>query len=258
MKKVGLITGATSGIGKELARIHAKAGGDLVLVARSESQLNLVKEEFEKTYKVEVAIFPIDLCNDGAAQKVFEFTKQEQIEVTYLFNNAGFGGHGKFFERNLQDDLNMIQLNVAALVALTHFYLPGMIARKQGKILNTSSTAGFIPGPLQATYYATKAFVNSFSLGISQELKGTGVSVTALCPGPVKTNFENVAGMGGSDMFAKGAHPADTANVGYTAMLKGDLIAISDSKLKFMIRFMLPFMSNRIILKMVEKLQTMK
>ena len=203
--KTALITGASSGIGKELARIHASKGGNLILVARRTEALEALKTELESTYGIQVNTFTQDLTQAHAAKKVYDFVNHSGLEVDYLMNNAGFGGHGVFIDRPLDKDLEMIQLNVSALVELTHLFLQDMKERGYGKILNTASTAGFLPGPLQATYFATKAFVISFTEGLSYELRNSGITVTALCPGPVKTEFEHVAGLEGGTMFDKGA-----------------------------------------------------
>ena len=160
--KTALITGASSGIGKELARIHASKGGNVVLVARRGEELESLRSELEDKYKIEVAIFQQDLSKAGAAKNVYDFCKEKNIEIEFLMNNAGFGGHGNFVDRPLEKDIEMIHLNVLALVELSHLFLQDMKARKSGRILNTASTAGFLPGPLQATYFATKAFVVSF------------------------------------------------------------------------------------------------
>ena len=157
--KTALITGASSGIGKELARIHASKGGNLILVARRTEALEALKTELESTYGIQVNTFTQDLTQAHAAKKVYDFVNHSGLEVDYLMNNAGFGGHGVFIDRPLDKDLEMIQLNVSALVELTHLFLQDMKERGYGKILNTASTAGFLPGPLQATYFATKAFV---------------------------------------------------------------------------------------------------
>ena len=233
MKNVALITGASSGIGKELARIHASKNGDLVLVARREEELLALKSELEQTYKVAVEVFVCDLMRPHAANEVFEFVQSKNIQVEVLMNNAGLGGYGNFNERELGKELDMIQLNVVALTELTHLILPQMVARKSGKILNTASTAGFMPGPLQSVYFATKAFVVSFSQGIAFELQDKGITVTALCPGPVKTGFESAAGMSGSGLFEKSASASSTAMKGYRAMEKGKMIVITDGALKF-------------------------
>jgi hypothetical protein len=254
--KTALITGASSGIGKELARIHASKGGNVVLVARRGAELESLRSELEDKHKVEVFIFQQDLSKEGAAKNVFEFCKENNIEIEYLMNNAGFGGHGNFVDRPLDKDVEMIHLNIQALVELSHLFLQDMKKRKAGKILNTASTAGFLPGPLQATYFATKAFVVSFTKGISHELKPHGITVTALCPGPVKTEFEFVAGMGNGDMFKNGATAYSTAVKGYNAMMKGKRICISDIGLNFMIKFLLPVIPDSILLRVIQKMQT--
>ena len=254
--KTALITGASSGIGKELARIHASKGGNVVLVARRGAELESLRTELEDKYKIEVSIFQQDLTKQGAAKNVVEFCKEKNIEIEYLMNNAGFGGHGNFVDRPLDKDIEMIHLNIQALVELSHLFLQDMKKRKSGKILNTASTAGFLPGPLQTTYFATKAFVVSFTKGISHELKPHGITVTALCPGPVKTEFEFVAGMGNGDMFKNGATAYSTALKGYNAMMKGKRICISDAGLNFMIKFLLPVIPDSILLRVIQKMQT--
>jgi short-subunit dehydrogenase len=253
--KTALITGASSGIGKELARIHASKGGNVVLVARRGAELESLRTELEDKYKIEVSIFQQDLTKQGAAKNVVEFCKEKNIEIEYLMNNAGFGGHGNFVDRPLDKDIEMIHLNIQALVELSHLFLQDMKKRKSGKILNTASTAGYLPGPLQATYFATKAFVVSFTKGISHELKPHGITVTALCPGPVKTEFEFVAGMGNGDMFKNGATAYSTALKGYNAMMKGKRICISDAGLNFMIKFLLPVIPDSIILRIIQRMQ---
>ncbi|KNC65995.1 short-chain dehydrogenase, partial [Pseudoalteromonas rubra] len=184
-----LITGASSGIGLELARLHAQQGGDLVLVARSENKLNALKKELEQSHGVNACVITADLTDPASAQTIYNETKRQGIEIDILINNAGFGGHGFFHERELQADLEMIQVNISSLTALTHLFVQDMTTRKHGKILNVSSTVSLLPGPLQATYYATKAFVTSFSQALAEELRDHGISVTALCPGPVATEF---------------------------------------------------------------------
>lgn len=258
MNNTALITGATSGIGKELARIHASKGGDLVIVARREEELKKLKSELEGQYKINVHVIVADLMKQGAGTSVYQEIQSKGIRVDILMNNAGLGGYGYFHERTLQKELEMIQLNIVALVELTHCLLPEMIKNGGGKILNTSSTAGFIPGPLQTTYFATKAFVNSFSNGLDQEVRRHGITVTALCPGPVKTGFEAAAGMVNSDLFKGAATASSTAIKGYTAMEKGKLFVITDMKMKFLINFLLPIIPRRTVLKMLEKLQTVK
>ncbi len=258
MKNVGLITGASSGIGMELAKIHASKGRDLILVARRVDELMKLKIELEASFKIQVEVIPMDLMKENAATELYKLVKEKNIQVNYLFNNAGLGGYGKFHERDLKKEREMIQLNVIALTELTHLFLPEMIQRKSGKILNTASTAGFMPGPMQTVYFATKAFVVSFTQGVAQEVCNDGVTLTALCPGPVQTEFEKAAGMEGSGLFKSAVSAESTALKGYNAMEKGKLIAISDSTLKFALNWILPFAPRKMVLKMVQNLQTIK
>lgn len=255
MKNTALITGASSGIGKELARIHAKNQGDLILVARRKNLLESISQELKDTYNVNVMIFEMDLTVKGAGTELSRVILGQNIRIQYLFNNAGFGGYGEFVSRELSSDLSMIQLNVICLVELSHAISNHMVESGGGMILNTASTAGFIPGPLQATYFATKAFVVSFSQALDQELRKKGVTVTALCPGPVKTEFIDVAGMSESKMFHGAKSAFYTANKGYRAMLKKQLICISEPSLKFLLNYFLWLVPRRTLLKMVEKLQ---
>lgn len=251
MKKRALVTGASSGIGKELARIHAAQGGDLVIVARRSAALDALKDELEAAHNIHVHCVAADLTDQAAPQQLYDHLREEDIEVDYLLNNAGFGGHGYFHERGWSQDEAMIQLNVAALTELTHLFLPDMIARGSGKILNTASTAGFMPGPLQAVYYATKAYVVSFSQAIDEECRSLGVDVTttALCPGPVATEFVASGDLSGVDAWQNAKTPESVARVGYEAMQKGKLIAFNEWKLKLLIDWILPFLPRRTVLK---------
>lgn len=255
MKNTALITGASSGIGKELARIHAAKGGDLILVARRVELLNSLKEELVQKYKVTVQVIQKDLSVLGSSQAVYDEVTQNGWQVDYLFNNAGFGGKGAFLDRDLEADVEMVRLNVMALLKLTHLFGKDMKARGKGKILQTASTAGFLPGPYQNTYFATKAFVVSHTQGLAHELKGSGVTVTALCPGPVETEFAQVAGFGGSQMFDGAASAYKTALKGYNAMEKGKVICISDFKFTFLIKGLLPFMPSSITAAIIAKMQ---
>lgn len=250
MKNTALITGASSGIGKELARIHAVKGGDMVLVARREKALKELKLEFEKEYNIQVICIAADLTHDDAPKTVYDQIKNQNISIDILINNAGFGGHGKFHERELGKEKAMIQLNIKALTELTHLFLQDMVAREQGRILNVASTAGFLPGPLQAVYYATKAYVLSFSQAIAEELREQNVTVTALCPGPVATEFTKVGDLENVAAFKDAATPDSVAKVGYDAMMKGKLVAINDWKLKAMLYWIVPFLPRRMMLKM--------
>jgi short-subunit dehydrogenase len=254
--KAGLITGASSGIGKELARIHASNGNNVILVARRTEQLQELANEIEGKYNVKTWVISADLGKIDEVHSLISTIKSKDIFVNYLFNNAGFGGWGKFADRSASDDHQMIAVNVQALTALTHGFLPEMIKKNEGRILHTASTAGFIPGPLQATYFATKAFVVSLTKATNYELRKTNISVTALCPGPVKTEFEFAAGMGNAKMFENGADAYSTALKGYKAMMKGKTIIISDFGFRFLIKYLSPFIPQAFILKVVEKIQT--
>ncbi|HEY8424014.1 MAG TPA: SDR family oxidoreductase [Clostridia bacterium] len=227
MKKTALITGASSGIGFEFARIFAKDGYNLVLVARSQDKLLSLKQEFEQ-YGSDVFIIVKDLSNPNAAQEVYNETQKEGIFIDVLVNNAGVGDFGKFAESDISKVDTMIELNIGALTKLTRLYLPHMIAKKSGKILNVGSLGSFQPGPLMAVYYASKAYVLSFSEAISRELKGTGVTVTALCPGPTRTNFQQAANLGMSGLFVnlQVADARKVAEFGYKKMNQGKVIAV--------------------------------
>jgi short-subunit dehydrogenase len=253
MNNVALVTGASGGIGLELARLHAKDGGDLLLVARSGDKLDLVKFELESVFGVSVKIYVADLTEAGVPQAIFDFAKTQGIEVELLINNAGFGGHGKFHQRDWDQEESMIALNVTALCELTHLFVGDMVKRKHGKILNVASTAGFLPGPMMATYYATKAFVVSFSQAIAEELRSDGITVTALCPGPVKTGFARVADLEDVDTFKNAASATEVARIGYRAMKQGKLVAIDDWKLRLLLYWVVPFLPRTLVLKLSRK-----
>jgi short-subunit dehydrogenase len=191
---IALITGASGGIGLELAKIFARESHDLALVARSHDKLKSIAEDLQQTYGVQVKYYTKDLSISSTPEEIFEALQSEGGNIDVLVNNAGFGWRGEFAQMDLSDALEMIQVNITTLTHLTRLFLPGMIERKRGKILNVASTAAFQPGPLMATYYASKAYVLSFSEALSEELKGTGVTVTALCPGPTATGFGQRAG----------------------------------------------------------------
>jgi short-subunit dehydrogenase len=249
MTRTALITGASSGIGTELARIHAATGGDLVLVARRRERLDALKSELESAHGITVTVIAEDLAVADAAEKVFAATQAAGVEVDILINNAGFGGHGKFHQQELGRAQAMMHLNMVTLTELCHLYLQGMVQRNRGQILNVASTAGFMPGPLQAVYYATKAFVLSLSQAIANELGDTAVTVTALCPGPVKTEFVEEANLEGIAMFDRSASAADVARCGYDAMVKGELVTINDRTLGFALNWVIPLLPRKFMLK---------
>jgi len=216
-----LITGASAGIGLELAREFARHGYELALVARNRQRLEQIAAELKP---VPVIVVAKDLSLPEAPAEIL----REVPSTDVLVNNAGFGAFGKFAETALAVDLGMMQVNMLALVALTKLYLPGMIAARSGRIMNVASTAAFQPGPLMAIYYATKAFVLSFSEAIANELEGTGVTVTALCPGPTATEFQQSAKMESSGLV-KGKKMMDArtvAEIGYRALMAGKTLSI--------------------------------
>lgn len=236
-----IITGASSGIGSELSRLFAKDGYNLVLVARRAEKLNSLKAELESEFKIKVFTLEKDLTNSSSPQEIFDFTQIENLQIDALVNNAGFGDWGFFSESDLQKQQQMIQLNILSLTTLTHLFLPQMISRKNGLILNVASIASFMPGAKMSVYYASKAFVRSFSEALSVELKKTksGVTVTSLCPGPVKTDFWNVAEAESSSL-SKHFFFADQKSValcGYKAMKKGKVLAIPGFFVKISVFF---------------------
>jgi len=256
MRKTALITGASGGIGKELALLHAKNGDNLVLVARRQHELETLKSEIEEKYKVSVYLLVKDLIQPGASKEVFEATQTLQVNVDYLINNAGFGDHGLFHERDWKISEDMINLNIRALAELTRYYLPSMVERKSGRILNVASTAGFLPGPLSAVYFATKAFVVSFSQALAEEVRGTGVTITALCPGPVDTGFTKASNMEGTTLFEKQkiATPEYTAKIGFRDMMKGRLLSFDNRLMKFGLTRIVPLSPKRLVLRISRKL----
>jgi short-subunit dehydrogenase len=256
MKNTALITGASSGIGMELAKIHAEKGGDLVIVARRAEKLQALKEEIEGKFDSQVLVISKDLTQANAPQEVYDQLKQEGIQIDYLINNAGFGGRGKFHERAWEKDLAMINLNIVALTALTRFFLPDFVARNSGKILNVSSTASLTPGPLQAVYYATKAYVTFFSNAIAEELHDTNITVTALLPGATETEFAKTSDMDKTSLFDNTFSAYEVALDGYNGMLAGkmDVLAGVSFSQKLMMRS-LPFMPKKMRLSTIRKMQ---
>jgi short-subunit dehydrogenase len=222
-----LITGASVGIGFELARVFARNGYDLILVSRRADALEAVAGRLEGEFKIRAATLALDLLDAGSPQRLFDHCQNENLPVEILVNNAGIGFGGEFGERDIQRQLDTIRLNVTALTHLTGLFLPRMIQRRSGRILNVASTAGFQPGPLMAVYYATKAYVLSFSQALAEELRNTGVTVTALCPGPTKTEFAAAADIESTRLFnAVVADAAGVAQFGYEATMQGKRVAI--------------------------------
>lgn len=258
-KKVALITGASAGIGLELAKIHSEKGGDLIIVARRKDKLEQLKSELQSKYNNKVMIIAKDLVKAGSAQEVYNEVKAAGIEVDYLINNAGFGALGKFHELELETHFSMINLNITALTALSRLFLPDFVKRNSGRILNVSSTASFMPGPLQAVYFATKAYVTFLSNAIAEELSDTNVSVTALMPGATETEFGSVSGMDKTSMFDKTASAHSVALDGYNGMLKGKLDVVSGlTGAQKLMMSAIPFTPKKILLSQVKKMQQTK
>ncbi len=230
--RTALITGASGGIGYELARLFAGDGYNLVLVARSADKLNEMKQQYEGKAGIHVRVIPHDLARPSAPQEIFDELQREGVAVDVLVNNAGFTVFGKFVETELEQELQMMQVNIVALTHLTKLLLPSMVERGWGKVLNLASTAAFFPGPLMAVYYASKAYVRSFSEALAVELEGTGVTVTALCPGPTETGFQKRGNMEDSRLVAgrKIMDARTVARTGYRGMMKGQMLVVTGLK----------------------------
>jgi short-subunit dehydrogenase len=239
-RETALITGASSGIGLDLARLMA-ARFDLIVTARNQTELAKLARELETQHGSRVHVIPADLARSEAPKEILAEVERRGLTIDALINNAGFGAYGEFSQSDLLSDLGMIEVNIAALTALTRLALPGMVERRRGRIMNVASTAGFQPGPLMSVYYATKAYVIMFSEGIANELKGSGVTVTCLCPGPTATQFAERANMQKSRLFKLGAMTAmEVAKAGYEGMMAGKglvIPGIMNKTLAFSVRF---------------------
>jgi uncharacterized protein len=223
-----LITGASLGIGLEFARTFAAAKSDLVLVARNQEKLQTIAIELQTTYGIVVKVITADLSDMKEVQKVYDTCKSENIKIDYLVNNAGFGDFGFFIESDWDKQAQMIDLNIKSLTKMCRLFIPDMVARKTGKILNVASTAAFQPGPTMAVYYATKSYVLFFSEAIYNELQGTGVHVTCLCPGATESGFQAAAAMQESNLVKGKKLPTakEVAVFGYSSMMKNKMTVI--------------------------------
>lgn len=240
----------------ELARIHASKGDDLVLVARRGDRLEALKKELESQFEIKVMVLVKDLSPDHSPKEVFEATETANLPVDILINNAGFGHFDLFTDSAWEKEDRMIRLNISALTHLTKLYLPGMIARGSGRIMNVSSVASFIPGPYMSVYFATKAYVTSFSEALAAELKGTGVIVTNLCPGATSSGFQAAAAVkeekdGGGRKIPTAA---EVAAFGYRAMMQGRHTVVHGWKNRWMIRFS-RLLSGRQAASMIRRMQ---
>jgi len=253
---IALITGASSGIGLELAKVHALKGDDLVLVARNKTKLDELKSELESKYKIKVYTIGKDLSCANAAKEVYDETTKQKIEIDYLINNAGFGDFGMFVESDWTKELKMINLNITTLTQFTKLYLKEMVSRKSGKIMNVASTAAFQSGPMMAVYFATKAYVLSFSEAINNELSDKGVTVTTLCPGATESGFQEAAAMEESALVKGKKLPTskEVAAYGYKSMMSGKTIAIH-GLMNWIMANAVRFTPRALVVKITRKLQ---
>jgi uncharacterized protein len=226
-RQTALITGASSGIGAALAKRFAENGYNLVIVARGQQALQALAEDLTRQHGVTITVMPKDLALVSAPDELAEALQQQQLQIDVLVNNAGFATYGLFAETDLKAEEDMLQVNMVTLTHLTKLLLPGMLQRGHGKILNVASTAAFQPGPLMAVYYATKAYVLSLSEALAEELRGTGVSVTALCPGPTGSGFQQRAKMEQSRLVQGEIMDVDSvARAGYEGLISNKRIVI--------------------------------
>lgn len=247
MNKTVLITGASSGIGYEFVKLFSKDNYHLILVARNLKRLNEIKNEFPNT---NITIVSKDLTKTNGVKELYDEIKLQKFNVDILVNNAGFGLLGEFDKLDLNKQLNMIQLNISVLTELTFYVLQEMKSRKYGKILNVASVASFEPGPLMAVYYATKAYVLSFSEALVQELKETGITVTTLCPGPTATNFGKVASADKTKIFSKTMAADVVTKIGYNGLMKNKRVVIPGATNKAMV-YLVKFLPRSLVTKVV-------
>lgn len=256
MVKTALITGASSGIGAELARIHAAKAGNLVVVARRRDRLGALKTELEEAYGVEVLVIAEDLTDPAAPQRIYRAVQDADMSIDYLINNAGFGARGLFHDMPWAQIHAMIQVNATALAGLTRVFLPDLVARNSGRILNVTSTAAEGPGPMQAVYFASKGFAASLSNALVEELSDTGVTVTNFMPTATATEFAEVAGMSDTPLFQNTSPARQVAQDGYDAMLRGEMDAYGGMRLKrWVMQQMLKHMPKRAAMRGVRKAQ---
>jgi short-subunit dehydrogenase len=258
MGRTALITGSSGGIGYELAVIHAGHGDDLILVARNKCRLDEVRDQLQREHGIKVFTIEKDLALPGAAAEVVDEINEQNLNVDYLVNNAGFGDIGLFAQSDWIKQERMINLNVIALAHLTRLLLPGMLERRFGKILNVASTASFQPGPSMSVYFATKAFVLSFSEAVNDEVRKVGVTVTALCPGSTESGFQSAAlGEGVKVKERKLPSAREVAEYGYRAMMRGKAVAIPGLKNSIMAASV-RFIPRSIAVKAARKIQEKK
>src|SRR2546430_5914542 len=257
MSKTVLITGASGGIGYELALLFARDGFDGVLVARSRDKLDELAARLESEFRVKTLVLARDLSKPSAVDEIDEEVSAASMKVDVLVNNAGFPVYGRFVDTDLRTELEMLEVNVVALTALTKVFVRGMVERGNGRILNLASTAAFVPGPLMAVYYASKAYVLSFSQALANELKGTGVTVTALAPGPTRTGFQERGVMEDSRLVQGSiADAASVALAGYRGLMSGKTLVIpglTNKTIPWVVRLSPRSMVTRVVRRMQER-----
>lgn len=256
MNKAVLITGASGGLGLEFAKLFAKDGRDLVLVARNEGKLYALKNELETKYRIRVYVYAKDLSKEDAAYDVYDYVLEKEIFIDILINNAGFGDFGIFVHSDLKKQTDMVHVNILTLMQMCHLFAGPMEEHGKGTILNMCSTAGFQPGALMSVYYATKAFVLSFTEAISVELKETNISVVAFCPGPTQTGFVEGANLETSGLFKKlkTASSRKVAEYGYQEMKKKKVVVVHGFQNKVLI-FLCRLFPRKVIRNVVYRIQ---
>ena len=255
-RPIAIITGASSGIGRDFADLYARDGHDLVLIARRRDALELLGRSLGERYGIVCDVFPADLVRRLDREHLAARVRSIDDRIVALVNNAGIGTHGYFHETDLERELEIIELNIAALTHLTKLVLPGMLARRHGHIVNVSSLAAFQPGPLMAVYYASKAYVQSFSEALAEEVAGTGVTVTALCPGPTQTEFQGRSGIH-ADAPAGGPQTMtsrEVAEAGYRAANRGKRVVVTGFRNKIVV-LANRLLSRRRMARLVRRLQ---
>ena len=258
--KTVLITGASSGIGYEFAKIYAKKGYNLVITARRKNNLDRIKQELESfDTAICVDIIVLDLSKQNSAKELYEVVKQRGILIDTLINNAGFGVYGNFIETDIEKEIDMIELNIKSLVVLTKLFLKDMVSRNNGTIINVASTAAFQPGPLMSVYYASKSFVLSFTEAIRNEVRDTNVNISVLCPGPTDTEFEKSASLEESSLFTKlkVMKPEKVAIIGYKGVNRNKSVIIPGILNNILITFN-KIIPRALVINIVRKLQESK
>ncbi len=252
IERAALITGGSGGIGRALADVFAKHGHDIILVARNEEKLDIAKRELEEQYNIVCETMVLDLSKQDSAYQLYRSLAVNNWIIDVLVNNAGFGTWGEFFEIAPTRIVEEMNLNVVSLTLLTNLVLKDMIQRRSGKIMNVASTAAYQPGPMMAVYYATKAYVLSFSEALAKEVEGTAVTITTLCPGPTETGFQGNAGMGKAHLFKKAflMDAMTVAESAYEGLMKGKRVVIPGI-MNTIVSTIVKFLPKTLVLSMV-------